>query len=196
MLIGLTGKARSGKTTIAEHWRERYGFEIISFADALKEMVTGALTVNPPPQLNSFPEWRYDTQFPIDWRRYVYEDRTPFTRWLLQFIGTDIVRSRINTAFWTEQGTYKIDTALRRGAMVVIPDLRFINESLVVRAFSGDIVRVVRTDGEAKIEAGAAHASEVEQDDVIEDRKLVCASGREKLLEEADKLLGELRSVH
>jgi hypothetical protein len=39
ILIGFCGLARSGKSTAAEYLAEAYGFEVVSFAQALKEML-------------------------------------------------------------------------------------------------------------------------------------------------------------
>ncbi len=189
MCVGLIGKARCGKTTVAEHWRDRYGFEIVSFADALKETVLGALVQNPPPRHISDLAGTDVAITEAGWRDAIYTHRTPFTRWLLQFVGTDVVRDRIDSLHWVTVGAKKIQTFLSQGKKVVVPDLRFLNEAAVVRGFGGDIVRIIRTDGKGVIESGAAHASEMEMDEIIEDHVVRAPTGVEGLLLAADRLI-------
>ncbi len=41
-LIGLVGRAGAGKTTVAKHLCERYGFVRVAFGDPLKVMLLNA----------------------------------------------------------------------------------------------------------------------------------------------------------
>lgn len=194
ILIGLMGKARSGKTTVAEHWRDTKGFEIVSFADALKEMVEGALWVNPPP---------YDAQFAevtapnhpedFDWHDLLYYNRIPFTRWLLQFIGTDIIRDRVYADFWVARGTDKIEAATGNLRDVVIPDVRFRNEANAIRECGGLIVELIRTTPHVGVEVGVTHASETEMASIEPDVILNCPDGVFNLKAMADRFLEDLR---
>ena len=91
-IIGITGKGRSGKTTVAEYLQKVYDYKETSFAVPLKEACIRALLKNPPPAMKELTE--------VYWRRLIYHDRTPFTRWLLQFVGTEIVRDEIDREYW------------------------------------------------------------------------------------------------
>ena len=101
-LIGLKGAARSGKTTVSEYLQSKHGYIELSFADALKEMLIRALLKNPPPAQFIFPLAPSELN-EATWRRLIYKDRTPFTRWLLQFVGSDIIRDEVDQLYWVKQ---------------------------------------------------------------------------------------------
>ena len=193
MIIGLVGKARCGKTTLAEHWERRFGFEIISFADPLKEMMGYALPANRPPlELLYWPGAVPDAVSAgkePDWRELLYVRRTPFTRWLLQFVGTDVVRDGIDKNYWAKQGARRIIASKFANKNVVIPDLRFENEALIVQRLFGQIIKIERAESSGAIEAGLAHRSETELDQIEADRILENKGTMKEFLAAADDLL-------
>jgi len=171
-IIGVSGKGRSGKTTVARYLQEVYGYEETSFAVPLKEACLRALLKNPPPFMSEIGE--------ADWRRLIYHDRTPFTRWLLQFVGTEIVRDEIDREYWVNAWTWD---STRKKTKLVVPDVRFVNEVQAIRRLGGEIWRVVRTNGDpgGVIEAGATHRSETEMDEIKPDHVIEAPSGIENL---------------
>lgn len=199
IVVGLVGKGRSGKTTVAEHWRDRFGFEVVSFADALKEMVMGALRDSPPPlELvywpNPVPE-HIRSHEDVNWRDLCYIRRTPFTRWILQWVGTDIFRNRVQEEFWTERGMEKIDRAVSAGKCVVVPDVRFVNEATAIALYGGGIMRISRPAG-GNIEHGVTHASELEMDLIEVDREIENTGTVDELKAAADAELHYEESLH
>lgn len=176
-IIGISGKGRSGKTTVSEYLQKVYGYKETSFAVPLKEAIIRALVKNAPPSMKELAE--------PAWRRLIYHDRTPFTRWLLQFIGTEIVRDEVDVEYWVKAWT---KDNVGKADKLVVPDVRFPNEVRAIRHLGGEIWRVVRTDGFSEgIESGADHRSETQLDDFTPDYLLEAPSGIENLYRLTDE---------
>jgi hypothetical protein len=179
MLIGLIGKARSGKSTVAAYWAEKHGAVILSFALPLKILVYWALLRNPPPGADN-----------PDWEELLWTHRTPFTRWLLQFIGTDIIR-HLDKDFFVDSliDEYRHDLNSR---LSVVTDVRFLNEATAIKNNGGIIVRVVREGHGDLIEAGATHISETELDSYQADFIISASEGVENLKLKADEVFNAI----
>src|SRR6266496_3225249 len=111
MLLGLVGQARHGKTTAAEFLVRNHHFDIVSFAEPLKMLCLRGLIHNPPPEMPTDEEY---------WKVRIYQDRTQFSRWLLQFVGTEIIREVDRDYFARNAVDYGV---FKHRA--VFPDLRF-----------------------------------------------------------------------
>lgn len=181
-LIGLKGAARSGKTTVSNYLQSKYGYIELSFADALKEMCIRALLKNPPPAQFIVPFAPSQLNEAI-WRRLLYDDRTPFTRWLLQFIGSEIIRDEVDQLYWVkqwgEQFTKLMWQDIKAGhPNIVIPDVRFPNEAAMIQGFQGEIWEVVRKGFSGQeIEHGADHQSETLRAEITPSRTLIAPEG-------------------
>ncbi len=137
--IGLTGKARSGKSTVAEILRRDHDFTVVSFADTLRDM---ALAIDPFIPLNhSLNLVRLSTIVEArGWERA--KDGFPEVRRFLQRLGTDAVRNHLGQAAWVDAWWAKVD---RLGAAdVVAADVRFANEAESVHGFAGEVWRIER----------------------------------------------------
>ena len=173
MIVGLIGPARCGKSTVAKHMVENYKFTEHSFAAPLKDMVMKALIANPPP----YPEVLQPKPYtPEDWKRLIYDKRNPFTRWLLQWVGTDIFRDQVAQNFWVERAAEALRSESKN---IVFADVRFVNEANVIQFVGGEIWEIKRpnmsyTDG---IEHGAGHSSEQEMKKIVSDRTMVADEG-------------------
>lgn len=156
-LIGLTGRAGSGKDTVADILVARHGFKKIALADPMKRFCQEifGFTVEQlwgPSEKRNEPDPRWDGLTP---------------RKALQTLGTEWGR------------TMHPDAWIRRliaewsllGDSVVVPDVRFQNELEAIRAAGGHVIRVT---GHAVgvLEGGVpGHVSEagVEGDDTLID---------------------------
>jgi hypothetical protein len=133
ILIGITGPARAGKSTIARYLCEDNGFHEVSFAAPIKRMIANGFDLDIK-DLES-PEVKEAT---LPWL-----GRSP--RYLLQTLGTDWARKMVNPDTWLILAARRIERAKAMGAPgVVVSDVRFNNEADFILARGGEIWRVWR----------------------------------------------------
>lgn len=156
MLIGLTGRAGSGKDTVYETLAETYAEDMIverrSFADPLYESAAAALGVT----VEDLREWKRDPSILVEVRRNKMSAYDPLARQTvrqyLQRYGTEAHREVFGEDFWIEAARLKDHP----GRLVCVTDVRFPNEATAVHRAGGYVVEVVGPG-----EAGAGgHASE------------------------------------
>jgi hypothetical protein len=133
-LIGITGKARSGKDTIAKYLWEKHEFTRIAIADPLKFAARAIFGLS--------HEQVFDDS--LKGEVIPYWGMSP--RQLFQQLGTEAVK-----------GTFGEDTWVRRWLMsyyvisktdhVVVPDVRFDIEAETIRTLGGIIIEVRRGPG-------------------------------------------------
>lgn len=176
MIIGISGKAQSGKDTIGAiiqrltnpGWDilEDNTWEIRKFADALKEIIT-ILTGIPRADLEKI-EVKQST-LGSEWNRSVpcncceecgFEKKIETTvRDFHQIIGTDAIRLYFPNA-WVNalMNKYKEDNKW------IVTDVRFPNEADIIRKKGGILIRVIRvTTGDI-----STHPTEIALDDYTE----------------------------
>ena len=127
IIIGITGKARSGKTSVANFLKQhiKRQCKIIAFADSLKDEVARACGVT--------------TQH-IELHKDVF-------RPMLQWWGTDYKRNNVSKDYWIQKVGEKI-LCETDNTCIIIPDVRFKNELEWVDQFdTGYTVKVVRSHG-------------------------------------------------
>lgn len=138
MIIGLTGKARSGKDTAAAQL-VKGGFEHYWFSKPMKDAC------------RSIFGWS-DAHLYGDLKEVVDERFGVSPRVALQTLGTEWGRDCINKDLWINIAKMKMESAQN----IVISDCRFDNEAEIIRSMGGYIVEIVRGD----IEQVNAHSSE------------------------------------
>lgn len=142
-LIGITGAAGSGKTTIAEYLFREANVQIISCADPIKEALSG---------LFKFPRraWQDRT-----WKETPLPMIGQSPRQLAQTFGTEWGRRMVNEDIWISE----VISRWRKSELVLtcVPDIRFDNEALHILRAGGVMIRVVRPDAPPV----AQHVSEV-----------------------------------
>jgi hypothetical protein len=131
LVIGVTGLAGSGKTEVAKHLRDKYGFARIRFTDPLKKMMRalGLTTRHVDGDLKEKPCALLDGQTP---------------RWAMQTIGTEWGRKLISENIWVKAWEKTARKALKKGTSVVADDVRFQNEVDAIYALGGVMIRVDR----------------------------------------------------
>lgn len=139
-LIGITGRARSGKDTVANFIVAAQGGYRYSFADPLRAMLV-PLGVD----LND-PYWQAR-------KEEVIPALGVSPRRLMQTLGTEWGRVMINPDMWLIMAQQRL---LAHGPGMVIPDVRFENEAAWVRKHGGRIIHLTRPNTKAV----EAHASE------------------------------------
>ena len=137
ILIGLTGKAGSGKSTIAQHLVDRHHFARISLADPIRNGIAA--------------------MFPIPTNCLIDRDlkeqphsalcgKSP--REAMQSLGTEWGRRMIGDNIWLHVAQHKIDYTrdIETIRGIVVDDIRFENEADWIRNQGCEIWHVIRTD--------------------------------------------------
>lgn len=156
LIIGLVGKAGSGKSTAARILSAEMGFSRRPMAYGLKAML-GALGV-PSTILDGDIKLKSMPLPVLGGMTFRYAAQTLGTEWGRNYMGQD---------FWVN--TWKASNPA--GVDVVADDVRFANEAAALRDLGGIIVRIRRT-GAGEVGAAAQHASETEQDAILHDYEI------------------------
>jgi len=176
-IIGLSGWARNGKDTVADHLISKYGYERISFAAPMKEAL---YRLNPKITIDGVAS----TPIRIGVDVYGWDElktHGPDVRELLQRFGTEVGRELWGEDFWVDAAINSIPD----GSKVVISDVRYPNEANAVKKLGGEVWRVVRPGfGPAN-----DHASEHALNDYDFDYMIENNSGVETLYDLVDSKL-------
>lgn len=168
-LIGLAGKKRSGKSELAKYTctlDEKA--VIVTFATPLKMLCTNLLNKSSISELNAIKSWKY---YPVlignDWADIIARETgmkkkdiavllkekgkqfetnvIPNVRLLLQFIGTDIIRTIDPNWHVNKLKEFILSEYVESDKTVVIDDVRFPNELDMVREeLGGTAIYVMR----------------------------------------------------
>lgn len=147
ILIGLTGLARSGKTTAATHLERDHSFVSYAFANPLKEGIAAMFNLSVE-DLDGLAK-----EEPIQWL-----GRSP--RQLMQLLGTEWGRYMISADLWidlAEQNLSNLAELFPEAPGYVISDVRFENEADFIRKRGGFVVHIKRHDAQEV----NAHTSEL-----------------------------------
>lgn len=183
MIIGVCGRMRSGKDSIAKIFCEDYGFKQLSFAKPIKEAckimfgwteehVNGALK-------------DVDDE---------YWGISP--RLAMQLLGTEFSQNCLcehSLSFAKKTGRslwVKRCLADAKQGNFIISDVRFLHESRAIREAGGKIIRVTRPGCIAK----STHASETEMDEIAVDATIVNDKTLDALRENVHNVYDILRT--
>lgn len=131
-LIGITGKARSGKDTIAAYMATKYGIERYAFASPIKAGVRTMFGLNgrhTDGDLKEIPLPEFGNKSP---------------REMMQTLGTEWGRELVNCSIWVDLGLYEWNRLKAAGKSLAITDVRFENEADAIRNAGGTIIHVRR----------------------------------------------------
>lgn len=150
-IIGLTGKAGSGKDTIADRLVVNKGFIKMAFAAPMKEALNLMFGFDPS-------DW-YDRE----WKETPLPGIGNSPRQLAQTLGTEWGRDTIGPNLWillvqrrmVQEEAWQMQAIGQKPAGFVIPDVRFENEARWIREQGGTIWHVKRD-----VPGVAAHVSE------------------------------------
>jgi hypothetical protein len=171
MIIGLLGRAGSGKTTVADYLVREHGAQKFSFAAPLKEMARRVYALSDA-QLYG-PQAVKETVDP----RY---GRSP--RELLQYLGTDVCRDILGEDVWVNAAM----RAITPFSLWVCDDVRFFNEWQAIHLRGGKVVKLTCPD--ATVTPGSGHASE-QIDEIPFDLEVVSRRADRDLLDQARRRL-------
>lgn len=169
-LVGIIGKKGSGKTECANVLIQNYGFQKVSFADKLKQVVSDLFDI----PINCL----YDPNL-----KETYDHRWGKTyREIMQLFGTEVGRCIYND-IWI----YHTEKRILQNSddKIVIDDVRFKNEANLIKRQNGLLLKIIRP---SVSQEQSLHASEVEQDEIKEDILLVNNSTKEDLYKNLDEI--------
>jgi hypothetical protein len=187
MIVGITGKLGSGKTTLANNLIE-HKYEEYSFAEPLKRIA----------EILGFTKSQlYGTQ---EEKLEINELWGVSGREFLQRLGTEVFRKYIPTVFpslntnvtiWAELFRQKY---IRHPKNYVISDTRFLDEEEVIRSLGGTIIKTVRASSVSSSSGNEhTHSSEIElerirYDCLINNDKLTKEKAKQRLLDFLEEL--------
>jgi hypothetical protein len=179
--VGISGWARAGKDTIADHMVANHGYTKMSFAEPMKEALY---------RLNPLVEHLGGGSMSV--MQSVGADRdwdkakliTPKIRELLQRLGTEVGRDMFGENFWVDLAISKIPD----GSKVAFADVRFPNEANAIKELGGELWRVERFN------SGPAndHISEHALDDYKFDHLIRNYNGLDSLYKTVTTILTDL----
>lgn len=168
--LGLSGAARSGKSTVANYlYHERF-FAVMAFADPIKQLAKVL-----------FPHWRsHELEGPG--KDVVEEESGILPRAVFQELGAGL--RRVDSDFWVKQAEtrirYGFSGCLRK---VCWSDVRYENEAAWVRSKGGIILRIVR-DGTPEVRGHESEHGISYYDEVITNN-----GTRDELFQRVDDVL-------
>lgn len=164
-IIGLTGKAGSGKDSVADVLIGTFGFTRESFASDLKQAV---LDLDPYVRMDGTRMVRLSEI--VD--AYGMDDakrRFPEVRRLLQVFGTEVIRNR-DEDFWINSLQNRV--LHRTSRHIVITDVRFDNEAQWIHQSHGRVYEILRPGYQDGV-INAGHASESGLDPSLVDDQIL-----------------------
>ena len=193
-IIAFSGRKHSGKSMLLEHCKQRYGYQVLYFADGLKQLVCLTLGIS-----RSTLEKTKDVLQPIciqtdliekEFKIKPIKNNFNSIREMMQYIGTDIIREH-NPRWHIDQLHRNI-----RSDRICIGDCRFPNEKQFVKDLGGETWFIIRPfyildisnhDSETSL-----HWSDFDGKVIIND------TTKDKILEQWDKYMetGVWRPTH
>ena len=128
-LIGIAGKARSGKDTAADLILAEVGGYRYSLADPIRRMLKAGLNID-----MQDPYWQENKEKPIP----AFGDKSP--RQMMQWLGTEWGRVLVSDGLWI---VLAMQEFLNRGPGMIVPDVRYENEARWVRQH-GLLIHITR----------------------------------------------------
>jgi hypothetical protein len=180
LTIGLTGRAGSGKSTVAQMLADEFAFTELAFADPILEMVSVL-----------FATAGIDGAWAAD--RALKELPTPLGfsyRQLAQSLGTEWGRG-LHPDLWLRVMAARKASCDLYGENLVISDVRFPNEAQWITSQGGVVVRVLRHD----LPDVRPHASESHVDTLPITTELLNYGSKATLFDQVDRLVSTLRKL-
>lgn len=180
MLIGLVGRKRVGKDTVAFYLENRYKYKKISLADPIREMIEVFF------RSLGIEKKDFGNLFYGDAKDIPNENlfgRTP--RYLLQSLGTEWGRTLVDPNVWIECALRVYDRSPQK---MVVSDVRFQNEADAIVARGGKLIKI--HNPRAKIDN--SHPSEIMVDKISTHFEILNVSTFNNLYTDVDKILRQI----
>lgn len=145
ILLGIHGRAQSGKTTSSKLLQKYHGFTEDSFASPIRNTLIQILGLNSLEALEEIKEIPHP----------LLGGNTP--RYAMQTLGTEWGRNMIQINLWVDSFYHRNQNNKR----TVSSDVRFNNESISIKDNGGFIVEIVTPESLTKKIKESDHVSEV-----------------------------------
>lgn len=145
MIIGICGFKGSGKSIMANYLIENYNFIQLSFADAVKDMLSAIFNWDRELLDGSTDMSRIWRETVDEWWSMKLNIPNFTPRMAMQNIATDLFRDKFNKDIWIFTLENKIKDYDKH---IVISDCRFINEIEMIERIGGHIVYIDRNNPE------------------------------------------------
>jgi hypothetical protein len=142
LIIGICGLIGSGKGTVADILEEHHCFDKVSFADTLKNAAATIFRWDRAMLEGDTKDSREKREQIDEWwaERLGIPDFSP--RYLLQYMGTEVMRNNLHPDIWVLSLERKI---IECGpGDYVVPDVRFPNEIRMIKRNGGKVWHVQR----------------------------------------------------
>lgn len=168
-VIGLAGRKRSGKDTVALMLEEEYGFKRLALANPLRECLSTFLGVSEPTDKESNVSFSVSQEDLMEMAHllrleaplFIERFREQMEGWcgqncytlsyrkLIQTVGTDVCRA-LDEQVWIKRTMYEITMSKKYGGWnkFVVSDIRFDNEAEFIHNLLGSVWCVASTRGE------------------------------------------------
>ena len=151
MIVGLTGRARSGKSTAGVFIERNYGIPAVAFADPLKKAAMSMFGIS---EHMAYGADGYD-------RERIVEPWGISVREMLQKLGTDCARQVFFDDFWVRRLDAEVESNEEYSDGFVVTDVRFDNEAKWIKDRGGVVLSLHRNSPEGvrahKSEDGVSH---------------------------------------
>jgi adenylate kinase family enzyme len=141
-LVAISGFQGSGKDTVAKILVEEYGYIKLSFADSLKNAISTIFNWDRQLLEGDTEESRSWRETVDEWWSKRLEIPLLTPRWILQNIGTEVLRNHFHSDIWLASLENKLQTM--NSGKFVISDCRFPNEMEMIKRLGGTLIRVNR----------------------------------------------------
>ena len=162
-IIGITGKAGSGKDTVANYFVSSKNYIQLTFGGAVKDIVQ---------IITGWPREMIEGQTPESRNlreTIVHPNYNMTCRQLMQFVGTDLFRNNLDPNIWVNIVHDKIKKIISDGngnengngngniRGIIVSDVRFDNEAQFIKSIGGIIIKINRGSVD---NANSGHQSE------------------------------------
>lgn len=195
MKIGIGGKMGAGKTTVAKYLVHEYSFRRYALADRIRE-IANKIRLQQPIEAAKMLQELLGIGLYLEMFRFAMECEGKSDRWILQRLGTDIVRSYDEDA-WVR---YLLEL-IGDKPFVVIDDVRFKNELQYLKdrdyvtIWVNSNIRKERLMARDGYVDGLEHSSELQLDESMFDYVIENNKGVEELYSQVDTIIGESRCL-
>ena len=170
MLIGISGKIGAGKDAIGSFLQYQYGYDVIKFADKIKEMAS--ILTNTDITLHKTQEGKQT--YLDEWGMSIREFQ--------QRLGTEAMRNGLHPDTWVIATL----SHFKPNYKWVVTDVRFKNEAESILSRGGQLIRVDRPNNPFP---QSDHPSELDLDDFYFEHKIVNNGSLDDLNTRANEVL-------